>query len=809
MTSQSALTLDFSEIRMTDTSRVGGKNASLGELFNVFHGKGIGVLDGFATTADAFRLFLQGLNLERRLKALFEDLDVDDVKKLSSVGFEARCLVRETGLPPSLCEAVLDAYDRLCQRVGGPVELAVRSSATAEDLPEASFAGAAESFLNVGNKADLIDALHSCFASLYTDRAISYRAKMGYGQLQVALSVGVMPMVRSDKGSSGVLFTLDPESGFRNALVINGSWGLGEFVVKGSVTPDEWTVFKPSIEKGVFPIVGRKLGTKEVRLVYDENGSGTLSETTPEPDRSRFSLSDTEVTRLAEWGCTIEKHYSALAGHSQPMDIEWARDGISGKLFIIQARPETVHSRKSQAATSQAYRFTAPTGPAMVRGQAVGEKIGTGKVRVVLSPRDLDTVRSGEVLVAQKTDPDWEPVMRKVAAIVTDQGGRTAHAAIVSREFGIPCVVGTGNATETLRTGQDVTVSCAEGAEGRVYSGRISFVIDDLAPSTPLQLHTQMMLTVGDPGKAFALASIPNSGVGLARTEFIINNNIGIHPMALVRYPELKDADAVRKISQLLNGESPRDFFVRRFSEGVARIAAAFYPKPVIVRTSDFKTNEYAKLIGGREFEPDEENPMLGFRGASRYYDSRYAEGFALECEALLRVRQTMGLSNVKIMIPFCRTVEEGRKVINEMAKHGLRQGEDALEVYVMCELPANVLLAHEFLDVFDGFSIGSNDLTQLILGLDRDSGTLAHLFDERNEAVRRAIAQAIAEAHRAHKHIGICGQAPSDYPEFAEWLVREGIDSLSLNPDVAVRTAMTVAAAEAELESRTRVQPR
>jgi len=421
----------------------------------------------------------------------------------------------------------------------------------------------------------------------------------------------------------------------------------------------------------------------------------------------------------------------------------------------------------------------------------------------------LDTVRSGEVLVAQKTDPDWEPVMRKVAAIVTDQGGRTAHAAIVSREFGIPCVVGTGNATETLRTGQDVTVSCAEGAEGRVYSGRISFVIDDLAPSTPLQLHTQMMLTVGDPGKAFALASIPNSGVGLARTEFIINNNIGIHPMALVRYPELKDADAVRKISQLLNGESPRDFFVRRFSEGVARIAAAFYPKPVIVRTSDFKTNEYAKLIGGREFEPDEENPMLGFRGASRYYDSRYAEGFALECEALLRVRQTMGLSNVKIMIPFCRTVEEGRKVINEMAKHGLRQGEDALEVYVMCELPANVLLAHEFLDVFDGFSIGSNDLTQLILGLDRDSGTLAHLFDERNEAVRRAIAQAIAEAHRAHKHIGICGQAPSDYPEFAEWLVREGIDSLSLNPDVAVRTAMTVAAAEAELESRTRVQPR
>jgi pyruvate,water dikinase len=809
MTSAKPLTLDFSEIRMTDTSRVGGKNASLGELFNAFHKKGIGVLDGFATTADAFRLFLQELNLEGRLKALFENLDVDDVKKLSEVGFEARCLVGERGLPPALCDAVLDAYDRLCRRCGGPVELAVRSSATAEDLPEASFAGAAESFLNIRDKADLLEALHLCFASLYTDRAISYRAKMGYGQLQVALAVGVMPMVRSDKGSSGVLFTLDPESGFRDALVINGSWGLGEFVVKGSVTPDEWTVFKPSLDRAVFPIVGRKLGTKEVRLVYDEIGRGTRSEQTPEHDRNRFSLSDAEVTQLAEWGCTIEKHYSTLAGHPQPMDIEWARDGISGKLFIVQARPETVHSRRSQAAVSSVYRFTMQTGPALVRGQAVGEKIGAGKVRVVLSSRDLDTVLPGEVLVAQKTDPDWEPVMRKVAAIVTDQGGRTAHAAIVSREFGIPCVVGTGNGTQALKTGQDVTVSCAEGSEGRIYSGRVAFAVDDIASSTLPEMRTQIMLTVGDPGKAFALASIPNAGVGLARTEFIINNDIGIHPMALVRYPELQDADAVRKISQMLNGEDPKSYFVRRFSEGVARIAAAFYPKPVIVRTSDFKTNEYAKLLGGREFEPEEENPMIGFRGASRYYDPRYAAGFALECEALLRVRQTMGFSNVKIMIPFCRTVDEGRKVLREMAKHGLRQGEDALEVYVMCELPANVLLAHEFLDVFDGFSIGSNDLTQLILGLDRDSGTLAHLFDERNEAVRRAIAQAIREAHGVHKHIGICGQAPSDYPEFAEWLVQEGVDSISLNPDVAVRTATTVAKAESRLESRTRLQLR
>ena len=798
MTSHEPLTLDFSEIRVTDISKVGGKNASLGELFNAFHSEGIGVLDGFATTAQSFRVFLQQMNLEERLKALFKDLDVDNVQKLTEAGFAARCLVRETALPPALCDAALAAYERLCQRSGGEIELAVRSSATAEDLPEASFAGAAESFLNVRGKSGLIEAIHLCFASLYTDRAISYRAKMGYGQLQVALSVGVMPMVRSDKGTSGVLFTLDPESGFREVVVLNGSWGLGEFVVKGTVTPDEWIVFKPSLEKGFLPIIGRKLGTKESRLVYNENGRGTRSESNPEAARQTFSLTDAEVTKLAEWGCIIEKHYSKLAGHPRPMDIEWARDGITGKLFIIQARPETVHSKESRTATSEVFRFTGQTGTPLVRGQAVGERIGAGTVRVVSSPEELRTVLPGEVLVAPKTDPDWEPVMRKVSAIITDQGGRTAHAAIVSREFGIPCIVGTGNATQLLFTGQDVTVSCAEGSEGRVYRGRIPFAVDRIAPSKLPELHTRIMLTVGDPGKAFALASTPNAGVGLARTEFIISNHIGIHPMALVRYPNLKDADAVRAISQKLHGEEPRAYFVRRFSEGVARIAAAFYPKPVIVRTSDFKTNEYAKLIGGREFEPEEENPMLGFRGASRYYDPAYAEGFALECEALLRVRGVMGMNNVKVMIPFCRTVEEGRRVIKEMAKHGLCQGKEGLEVFAMCELPSNVLLAREFLEVFDGFSIGSNDLTQLILGIDRDSGTLAHLFDERNDAVRRAIAQAIAEAHRAHKHIGICGQAPSDYPDFAEWLVHEGIDSISLNPDAAVRTARIVANAEA-----------
>ena len=708
------------------------------------------------------------------LRKVFSNLDVDDVQQLSRAGLEARSLVRETPLPPELCQAALDAYERLCSRAGGKVELAVRSSATAEDLPEASFAGAAESFLNVRNEADLIEAIHLCFASLYTDRAISYRAKMGYEQLQVALSVGVMPMVRSDKGSSGVLFTLDPESGFRDVTVINGSWGLGEFVVKGTITPDEWTVFKPSLEKGFFPIIGRRLGTKQSRLVYKE-GHGTQAEPVSESDRQAFSLTDSEVLQLAKWGGIIEKHYSALASHPQPMDIEWARDGVTGKLYIIQARPETVHSKKKREGTSDIYHLTGQPGAPLVRGQAVGEKIGVGAARVVSGLKDLQTVLPGEVLVAQKTDPDWEPVMRKVAAIVTDQGGRTAHAAIVSREFGIPCIVGTGNATTVLHTGDYVTVSCAEGSEGRVYAGRIPFEVEKLASSELPEMHTQIMLTVGDPGRAFALAAVPNAGVGLARTEFIINNHIGIHPMALVRYPNLKDQEAVRKISERLNGEDPRDYFVRRFSEGIARIAAAFYPKPVIVRTSDFKTNEYAKLTGGREFEPEEENPMIGFRGASRYYDPAYAEGFALECEALKRVRGQMGLKNVKVMIPFCRTVEEGKRVVQEMAMHGLVQGEDGLEIYAMCELPSNVLLAREFLEVFDGFSIGSNDLTQLILGLDRDSGTLSHLFDERNDAVRRAIAQAIAEAHRAHKHIGICGQAPSDYPEFAEWLVRQG----------------------------------
>ncbi len=790
--------LDFSQIGMADVGRVGGKNASLGQLFKALKPKGVGILDGFATTADAYRRLLDEAGLRDWLRAIFNDLDAENLPALADAGQKARAAVLETPIPGELRTAVLDGYRRLCARVGREPELAVRSSATAEDLPEASFAGAAETFLNVRGQEGILRAVHACYASLFTDRAISYRARLGYDQLKVALSVGLMPMVRSDKGSSGVIFTLDTESGFRDVVTLSGAYGLGEFVVQGVVTPDEWSVFKPTLARDCRAIVGRRLGTKEVRLVYGDGSRTTRSEATPPADRARFCLADDDVLQLARWACLIEEHYSTLAGHPQPMDIEWAKDGLSGELFIVQARPETVHSAEVHGAAAEVYRLKAKPGPPLVTGQAVGEKIGTGKVRVVLNVEALGDVQAGEVLVAPSTDPDWEPVMRKVAAIVADQGGRTAHAAIVSREFGLPCIVGSGNGTATLKTGDEVTVCCAEGADGHVYAGAVPFEVEQVDASKVPQTRTHVMLTVGDPDQAFKLAAIPNAGVGLARTEFIINNAIGIHPMALARYPKLKDQAAVREIERRLGGEAPDDYFIQRFSEGVGRIAAAFYPKPVIVRMSDFKTNEYVRLLGGQEFEPEEENPMLGFRGASRYYDARYADGFALECRALLRVRHEMGLTNVKVMIPFCRTVDEARQVLAAMEAAGLRQGDEGLEVYAMCEIPANVVLAEEFLQVFDGYSIGSNDLTQLTLGLDRDSGTVAHLFDERNGAVKWMIARAIEAAQQARKPIGICGQAPSDYPEFAAWLVERGIDSISLNPDVAIKTAFVIARAEA-----------
>ena len=795
---KSTYTADFSEIRMGDIARVGGKNASLGEMFSTLKPKGVGVLDGFAITTDAYWRLLEEQNLRSKLEKIFLSLDPENLEQLAVKGHEARTQILQTPLPDVLRSAIRDSYKELVARIGRETELAVRSSASAEDLPEASFAGAAETFLNVRGEEALLHAVQQCFASLFTDRAISYRARLGYAQLKVALSVGVMPMVRSDLAASGVIFTLDTESGFRDVVTVDGSYGLGELVVQGVVTPDEWLVFKPTLRAGFESIVGRSLGSKEVRMVYATGTRSTRSEATTAEDRARYCLVDSDVLTLARWACLVEQHYSDIARHPQPMDIEWAKDGVTSELFIVQARPETVHSAKHIQASAEVYHLRGKAaGTPLVVGQAVGEKIGAGRANVVTDISKLQEVQPGEVLIAQNTDPDWEPVMRRVAAIVTDQGGRTAHAAIVSREFGIPCIVGTGNATRLIRTGKDVTVCCSEGTEGHVYDGRVPFEIEHVEASALQKTRTKVMLILGDPGQAFHLAAIPNEGVGLARLEFIITNHIGIHPMALAQFPNLKDLKAVNEIRAKIGSEDPREFFVRRLSEGVATIASAFYPNPVIVRMSDFKTNEYARLLGGAEFEPKEENPMIGFRGASRYCDPRYAPGFTLECAALARVRGKMGLTNVKVMIPFCRTVEEGKNVIAQMAQNGLVQKQNGLEVYAMCEIPANVILADEFLKIFDGYSIGSNDLTQLTLGLDRDSGTVAHLFDENNAAVRRMISHAIRAAQEASKPIGICGQAPSDFPEFAEWLVTQGIVSISLNPDTAIKTALRVAAAE------------
>ena len=794
----SAFVLDFADVTLNDVARVGGKNASLGELFRVLAPEGVGALDGFATTAAAYRRLLRAGGLEERLRSVFASFNPEDLAELARRGQLARAAVLETPIPDEVRSAVLEGYARLCTRLGREPELAVRSSATAEDLPEASFAGAAETFLNVRGREELLRAVHACFSSLFTDRAISYRARLGYDQLQVALSVGIMPMVRSDRASSGVMFTLDPESGFRDVVSLSGAYGLGEFVVQGVVSPDEWTVFKPTLATGHRAVIGRRLGSKEVRLVYADGTKATRSEPVLAAERARFCLEDDDVLTLARWACRIEEHYSARAGRPQPMDIEWAKDGVTGALVIVQARPETVHANKPRTAMAETYRLRAAPPAPLVRGQAVGERIGAGRVRVVRDIAGLQAVAPGDVLVAEITDPDWEPVMRRVAAIVTDKGGRTAHAAIVSREFGLPCIVGTGNGTAVLQDGAPVTVSCAEGTEGRVYPGALPFDVTHVDVARVPRTRTKVMLIAGDPSQAFTLSALPNAGIGLARTEFIVTNHIGIHPMALARFPRLSDPKVVAAIAARIGDQAPRDYFVQRFSEGVARLAAAFFPKPVIVRMSDFKTNEYARLLGGAEFEPAEENPMIGFRGASRYYDPRYADGFALECQGIARARRELGLTNIKVMIPFCRTVDEGRRVLAAMAEHGLARGDAQLEVYVMCEVPSNAILAEEFLQVFDGFSIGSNDLTQLTLGLDRDSGTVAHLFDERNDAVRWLIARAIGAAHRAGKPIGICGQAPSDYPEFAAWLVGQGIDSISLNPDAAVGALLRIAAAEA-----------
>ncbi len=800
MNSSDTFVLDLIEVGAGDVALVGGKCASLGELFRELTAQGVRAVDGFTTTSSAYHKLLDTDGLRGRLKKLLKNLDVNDLDELARVGAEARQMMLDTPFPKDVEAAILDAYQRLGDRIGKKsCEVAVRSSATAEDLPDASFAGQQDTILNVRGEQRLIEACHECYASLWTDRAISYRTAKGFDHFDVALSIGIQPMVRSDLACSGVMFTLDTESGFRDAVVINGAWGLGEAVVQGMATPDEWIVFKPTLKLGFRPIVTRKLGVKEVKMVFNDDGVGTMVRPVVETQRNRLCLAGFEVLQLANWACAIEDHYSKLAGQHQPMDIEWAKDGITGELFILQARPETVHTQNKENYV-ETYELTGIHGAPLTSGVAVGQKIGQGAAHVLLDPSKLNRFKEGEILVTTMTDPAWEPIMKRASAIVTERGGRTCHSAIISRELGIPCIVGTGDATEKIKNGSEITVSCAEGDVGNVYYGKVEYNVEKHVIDDSTRPKTQIMMNVGDPDHAFSVSRLPNDGVGLARLEFIINNHIGIHPMALCNYPDLKRREDVETIASRILEEDPKEFFIRSLAEGIGRIAAAFYPKPVIVRMSDFKSNEYAMLIGGREFEPTEENPMIGFRGASRYYDDRYRSGFKLECLALQRAREDMGLINIKPMIPFVRTVEEAKKVIDLMAEHGLVQGENELEIYAMCELPANVVFAEEFLEVFDGYSIGSNDLTQLALGLDRDSEMVAHLFDERNGAVEKMVAMAIDAARRKGKKIGICGQAPSDYPEFAEFLVERGINSISLNPDTVIKTTQHILATEASL---------
>lgn len=783
----------FDEINLSDLPLVGGKNASLGELRQALTPRGVEVPNGFAVTADAYRAFLAAGELTTLIDQLLTDLDVTDLTALQRVGRRLRTAILSQPMPADLSETIRRAYRHLEVEYGDQCDVAVRSSATAEDLPEASFAGQQETYLNIQGEQPLVEAVRRCFASLFTDRAIVYRAKLGISHHQLALSVGVQKMVRSDLAGAGVIFTIDTETGFRDAVLISAAYGLGESVVQGSVDPDEYYVFKPMLQQGFRPILQKRRGAKEFQLIYDVGGGRqTRSVPVAAAARRRYVLTDDEILTLARWSCAVEDHYSARRGVATPMDIEWAKDGLTGRLYLVQARPETVQSRRNTA-TLERYRLV-EQGPILAIGRSVGEKIGQGQARVIRSVADLGQLQPGEVLVTEKTDPDWEPVMRRAAAVVTDHGGRTCHAAIVSRELGIPAIVGTGHGTSTIPNATPITVSCAEGAEGHVYQGALRVLTDRIDVANLARPRTAIMLNVGNPAEAFSLSMLPNDGVGLARVEFIISSYCRVHPMALCHPERVTDPAVSRQIDELTEGYTDRgQFFVDRLAEGVAMIAAAFWPKDVIVRLSDFKSNEYAGLLGGRDFEPVEENPMLGFRGASRYDDPRYAEGFALECRAMLKVRAEMGLTNVKLMVPFCRTIEEGQRVVAALGRHGLVRGQRGLELYVMCEIPSNVILASEFAMLFDGFSIGSNDLTQLVLGVDRDSELVAPLFDERNPAVIEMIRQVIRRARIAGRKIGICGQAPSDYPEFARLLVEAGISSISLNPDAVVKTTLEV----------------
>jgi pyruvate,water dikinase len=793
----------FEEIGAKDIALVGGKNASLGEMIGALGKKGVNVPPGFAITAEAYKYVVEKAGIGEKIKETLAGLDTHNMEDLAERGEKLRNFIAHSPCPRELEEEIRICYRKMEERFGKDVDVAVRSSATAEDLPTASFAGQQTSYLNVRGEDELIRKVMDCFASLFTNRAISYRVDKGFDHLSVYLSVGVQKMVRSDLACSGVMFSIDTDSGFKNVVYITAAYGLGENVVQGAVDPDQFYVFKPTLKEGFRPIVEKRLGTKEKKLVYKGDGAGTEQREVAIEQRRAFALSDDEILVLAKWACIIEEHYRL------PMDIEWAKDGISGELFVVQARPETVHSHKD-AALLKTYVLE-EEGKLLLKGEAVGTKIGQGEVNVIESSSDILKFRKGQVLVTDMTDPDWEPIMKMASAIVTNKGGRTCHAAIVSRELGVPCVISTGRGTEVLKDVKEVTVDCSQG-EGRIYEGKLKYRIDELEVSKLPRPKTKIMMNVGIPDGAFVQSQIPNDGVGLAREEFIINSYIGIHPMALIEYPKLKEsaqkdnnlAKVVREIEDRSAAyEDKRHFFIDNLAMGIAKIAAGFYPNEVIVRFSDFKTNEYANLIGGYLYEPRESNPMIGWRGASRYYDDKFKPAFGLECEAIKKVRDEMGLTNVKVMVPFCRTPDEGRKVIEAMREFGLRQGENGLEVYVMCEIPSNVILAEEFADVFDGFSIGSNDLTQLTLGLDRDSALVAHIFDERNEAVKRLVRQVIKAVHRhkPRRKIGICGQAPSDFPEFADFLVECGIDSMSLNPDVVLSTRLNIA----EVENRLR----
>jgi len=777
---------------MTDVDSVGGKNASLGEMISQLAGAGVRVPGGFATTAEAFRDFLSVTGLDKRIDERLSRLDPDDVRELAVAGAEIRQWMIDTPFPAEFEQAIRKAFAEL--DADGKGSFAVRSSATAEDLPDASFAGQQETFLNVVGIDDVLDKVRHVFASLYNDRAISYRVHKGFAHAEVALSAGIQRMVRSDKGSAGVMFTLDTESGFDDVVFITSSYGLGETVVQGAVNPDEFYVFKPTLAAGHYPIISRRIGSKLIKMEFDPARTGGVAVRTvdvPVSERNRYSLTDEEVIELARYAVIIEKHYQ------RPMDIEWGRDGVDGKIYILQARPETVKSQAAQSDVQERYRLKA-TGEVLVTGRAIGQKIGSGTVRVVADISEMDQVKAGDILVTDMTDPNWEPVMKLASAIVTNRGGRTCHAAIIARELGIPAVVGCASATDVLADGREVTVSCAEGDEGRIYDGLIETEIEEVHWGEMPEIGLKVMMNVGNPQLAFDFSQIPNAGVGLARLEFIINNNINVHPKAVLDYPNV-DSELKKAVESAARGyASPRAFFVEKLAEGIATIAAAFYPKPVIVRMSDFKSNEYRKLVGGSRYEPEEENPMLGFRGASRYISSEFEECFRMECEALKKVRDEMGLTNVEIMIPFVRTLPQASRVVALLAKHGLARGENGLRLIMMCEVPSNAILAEQFLEYFDGFSIGSNDMTQLTLGLDRDSGMelLAADFDERDDAVKFMLNRAIKACLVAGKYVGICGQGPSDHPDLAEWLRDQGILSMSLNPDTVVDTWQRLAKA-------------